>query len=77
MCRLTGGGNERYRMINPAITNNASREITRTVRGSGKSSLYVKLRNNVLTNTLSAIGSRKLPTFDDCPRQVLAIQPSN
>ena len=63
--KLTGGGRDLYLITNPAVTNNTSRAIIIHVKATGINSAYVRVKNKVAIKTLSAMGSKKLPIFED------------
>lgn len=62
---LTGGGKDLYRITTPANMSKTSLAIIILVNAIGIKSAYVNVKNNVPIRTLSAIGSRKLPIFED------------
>ena len=49
----------------------------KAVKDAGIKEAVLRLRYRVVTNILSARGSRKLPIFEACPGIFLAIHPSN
>lgn len=65
MLQLTGGGKDLYLITNPAIIKSTSLLIIIPVRSNGMRSAYVNDKNKVPIKTLSAMGSKKLPIFDD------------
>lgn len=75
--KLTGGGKLLYLITNPAVTKAASLATISKVKESGINSCHVRHMNNVATKTLSAMGSKNEPIFEDWPFHVLAIHPSS